>query len=95
MKIGTIMKNRFASNVNPRKYFVYIGVDGKYVTGIYLDDDNKLGGVRYCKDDLRNGEMLEVVGYTEAFEIMRSDLKSFVKTMKPFSIEEVRETWKE
>lgn len=74
MKIGTIICNHWAGDKNPYKYFIYLGIEGKYAKGVALYR-NKLEKVSYYARDFNNREVFEPVGYCEGLEIMKKDLK--------------------
>jgi hypothetical protein len=76
MKIGTIINNHWASKENPKKYFIYMGTQGKYATGVYLNSDGRLKRTRFYTSDIKDSTNFEVVGYCDAFEIMKSDLRA-------------------
>lgn len=62
MKIGTIICNKWASESNPIRHFIYTGTSGKYATGIYLCN-GQIGHSRYYKEDLTDKEKFVEVGY--------------------------------
>ena len=70
MKKGTIILNHWAGEKNQSKYFIYTGIKGKYATGICLID-NKIEETTYYKDDLKDKEKFEEVGFC--------DYKNFIK----------------
>ena len=74
MRIGTIINNHWASEENPTKYFIYTGIKGKSATGITINN-GKLEKTEYYKRDLDDKTNFEPVGYCDAFEIMKRDLK--------------------
>ena len=75
MRIGTIIKNHWASKGNPVKYFIYTGTQGKYATGVYLEDNNRLLKLRVYASDFKKKDEFEPIGYSKAFEIMKGDLR--------------------
>lgn len=81
MRIGTIVKNGWAGEGNPLKYFIYTGVSGKYATGISLEN-GRLIKIRYYKKDLketRDGEdVFQIVGYSTGIDLLKEDLKRFL-----------------
>lgn len=78
MKVGAIIRNHWAGDSNPVRYFIYTGIKGRYATGIYLSD-NKLTTVDYLAKDFEDRETFEVVGYCSGFSIMKADLKGFLE----------------
>ena len=84
MKIGTIIKNNWASEGNPAKYFIYTGIEGKYATGVCLAPAGRLEKVLYYKDDFRDAythegeKVFESVGYCDGFDIIKADLQSIL-----------------
>ena len=78
MRKGTIIRNHWASDKNPTRYFIYMGIKGRFAEGIELVD-GKLNTVRYHKEDFLNSEAFEKVGYCIAFDILKSDLKKFIE----------------
>lgn len=78
MRIGTIICNGWASDYNPTKYFIYLGVRGQYVQGLAYDK-GKLTKIFFHKKDFQNREMFRVVGYCEGINIIKKTLKEFNK----------------
>ncbi|KAK9679516.1 hypothetical protein QE152_g40017 [Popillia japonica] len=74
VKKGTIIHNHWAGDKNPTKYFIYTGISGRYANGINWDG-KELSKVSYYKEDLADKTMFEPVGYCNAFDIMKADLK--------------------
>lgn len=78
LKKGDIVLNRWAGNVQYR-YFIFTGKTGKYVHGIECID-GRLSKTKYYTHSLdepfSDGEpAYKVVGYTDAFEVMKANLK--------------------
>jgi hypothetical protein len=78
LKIGTIVRNHWASEDNPTKHFIYTGISGELATVISYDG-KKLINNKYYKNDLKDTEKYEPVGYCEAFDIMKKDLINWNK----------------
>ena len=82
MKKGTILHNRWASDENPTRYFIYTGINEKYATGITFNGKD-LEKIKYHRkefeDDFKINGQLVAVGYCKAFDIMREDLLKFLK----------------
>lgn len=84
LKKGDIVLNRWAGESNPTKVFIYTGTSGKYINGIDMVG-GRLSKTQHYKRSLDepfyDGEPAYVkVGHTEAFEIMKKDLRTFQET---------------
>lgn len=77
MKIGTIIKNNWAGDKNPSKYFIYTGIEGKYATGLSLVG-GKLKKVKYYKRDFDGKEAFETVGYSKGFDMLKESLEVLI-----------------
>lgn len=78
MRKGTIIRNHWASENNPSRFFIYTGADGRFANGIELVD-GKLNTVRYYKVDFRNKDIFEPMGHCKAFDIMKNELKNLIE----------------
>lgn len=77
MKKGTIIRNHWAGENNPGRYFIYMGISGRYAVGIqYID--GKLQKVNYYKSDFADKEKFEPVGYCNAFDVMKADIEKLL-----------------
>lgn len=82
-KQGDVIRNRWAGENNPTRYFIVWKIYGKKVSIIELRN-NKLNFEKDSYTDVyelfHDGEPAFVkVGHTGAFELMREDLKIFIK----------------
>lgn len=83
-KQGDIVRNRWAGDKNPTRYFIVWEIRGSKVSVIELDG-NKLNFEGYSYSNIYephhdSGESAFVkVGETKAFEIMKQDLAVFFK----------------
>jgi hypothetical protein len=75
MKIGTIIKNEWASDGNPTQYSIYTGVKGKYATGLVFVN-GRLEPIRYYKKDFSDETKFVPVGYCNGFDIIKQALKA-------------------
>ncbi len=74
MKIGTVVKNHYAGKNNPTKYFIYLGISGKYADVIDIHCDGKLHKGRYYKESLKDKTKYEEVGYCNFLDIAKQTL---------------------
>lgn len=75
MKKGTIIRNHWAGDNNPMRYFIYTGSSGSCVNGIALVS-RQLRKAQYYKTDFNNRDIFEIVGQSKGFDILENDLKS-------------------
>ena len=79
---GDIIHNRYAGHPS-NKYFIYLGVSGRYVNGLALQEGKGIKKCQYYKSSMN--EMLDgkpafqVVGHTKAFDVMKQDLLKFIE----------------
>ena len=80
---GDIVRNNYAGHPTV-KYFIYLGISGKYVNGLSLHKGKVIKKCQYYKSDMTgliNGEpAFQVVGHTNAFDIMKEDLLKFIES---------------
>lgn len=79
---GDIIHNRYAGHPSV-KYFIYLGVSGKYVNGLELREGKGIKKCQYYKssmNEMLDGEpAFQVVGHTNAFDVMKQDLSKFIQ----------------
>jgi hypothetical protein len=76
MKIGTIIRNDWAGDRNPTKYFIYTGISGEYATGIALNNGN-IKRLRFGKKDFVNDGKFVPVGYCGFADLIKADLMKY------------------
>ncbi|MFJ8099374.1 hypothetical protein [Lysinibacillus sp. NPDC096212] len=79
---GDIIHNRYAGHPSS-KYFIYLGVSGRYVNGLSLQKGKDIKEFQFYKSSMNtmlNGEpAFQVVGHTNAFDVMKQDLLKFIE----------------
>lgn len=79
---GDIIHNRYAGHPS-NKYFIYLGISGRNVNGLVLQEGKGIKKCQYYKSDMNkmlNGEpAFQVVGHTNAFDVMKQDLLRFIE----------------
>lgn len=78
MKVGTIIRNHWAGDRNPTRFFIYLGSSGKYVNGLGLVN-GRLEKVRFYKSDFKDKNMFEIVGYSTGIDVLKNDIKSYLE----------------
>jgi hypothetical protein len=73
MKIGTIIRNDWAGDKNPGKYFVYCGIVGKYATGVYVEN-GKLVDIKFNKYAFKNDGKFVDVGHCDFIGYIKGEL---------------------
>lgn len=74
MKCGDVVRNGWAGERNPGKFFVYIGRSGKYAKGIAFNGKGNLQWNEYYSDSLKT-DMYQVVGHVPIREIIKQALR--------------------
>ncbi|WP_339260928.1 hypothetical protein [Lysinibacillus sp. FSL K6-3209] len=79
---GDIIHNRYAGHPT-NKYFIYLGVSGRYVNGLTLRKGKDIKECQFYKssmNEMLDGEpAFQVVGHTIAFDVMKQDLLKFIE----------------
>lgn len=79
-KLGDLVLNKWAGDLNPTKVFCYIKYSGKYSDVVSIDDEGKLIKQQYYSssfNEVRDGEEMYVkVGHTNAFDVLKNDIKA-------------------
>lgn len=79
MKCGDIVRNHWAGENNPIRYFIFIRNEGKYSQVVHIHGNNKLATGRYYSSDLKNDtEHFKVVGYLPLKQIILESLRKFL-----------------
>ena len=78
MKCGDIVRNYWASDKNPIRYFVYIKNEGKKTKVIDWSGD-RLEWSRYYTDDLHDTEKFVVVGHVPIKQILKDALMRYLE----------------
>lgn len=73
MRIGDIVRNDWASDKNPIRFFIYTGIKGKYAFGICVTE-NGIEETRYYKEDVETDKFV-VVGRCEYQDLIKKDLR--------------------
>ena len=73
MNLGDIVRNDWAGDGNPIKYFIYTGISGRYATGLYVSG-NEIRPVRYYKEEMKTDKFV-VVGHCNYRDVIIGDLK--------------------
>lgn len=76
MNKGTIILNKVAGPQNPHRHFIYTHSDYTYIHGVAYSQ-GKLHKIKIYKQDFRDSEKFEVVGYSKGFDILKNDLIFF------------------
>ena len=77
VKLGTIIKNKWAGEGNPSKYFIYTGIKGDYATGFYIKN-NVAKKIKFYKKDFQKEAIFVEVGFSNYMEIAKNDLAEVV-----------------
>ena len=72
---GTIFRNLALEPTDPACYFVYVNSIGRLANVMEFRKE-QLTRARYLYCDLKEKDDFEVVGYTDGFDIIQSDLES-------------------
>ncbi|AVK98865.1 hypothetical protein FCT18_14645 [Lysinibacillus sphaericus] len=79
---GDIILNRYGRHL-PGKYFIYVGFSGRHVIGLDFADGKCIKKCQYhksCVNEMLDGEpAFQVVGHTNAFDVMKQDLLKFIE----------------
>ena len=74
MRVGTIIKNNWASKENPNKYFIYAGTKGIYANGLCVEK-GKVVNVRIYKTDIDDERMFERIGYCDYIGYLKEEIE--------------------
>ena len=74
MRIGTIIRNDWASDRNPIKFFIYDGVAGKYINGLAIVD-GKIERIQYYKKDFAESGKFVEVGFCDFKQYIKNHLE--------------------
>lgn len=77
VKIGTIIKNKWAGEGNPGRYFIYTGIKGDYATGFYIKNNN-VKKIDFYKGDFQKRDIFIEVGFSNYMDIAKNDLLEVV-----------------
>lgn len=75
-KRGDIILNKYAGPRNPLRCFVYLGSNSQHTQGIELLNGRLAKADYYTKDVKQNPDKFVVVGHTDAFDVLKRDLKT-------------------
>ena len=76
MKKGTLIRNHWASDKNPQRFFIYTGTSGKFVNGLAFNKNGQFEKIQFYKADFNEGGKMETIGYSEGFDVLKNDLKN-------------------
>ena len=85
VRIGDIIRNNMGVHNTyydkekawASRYFVYMGVNGKYIRGIELVDSLRFDNSMFYKSDFKdldNNPNFDIVGHSEGFEMIKDEL---------------------
>lgn len=77
LKCGDIVKNGWAGDGNPIRYFIFVESSGRYIKVLHVEGDNRLHWGRYYATDIRDNPdgKFEVVGHIPLKETIIQALK--------------------
>lgn len=85
MKCGDIVKNNWAGEGNPTKYFIFIKNNGKYAKVVNYDGKN-LRNAQYYMSDLKNIKTThdgkpayEIIGHIDIIGLLKTPLLELLK----------------
>lgn|GEM_PF-1970610 len=80
MKCGDIVRNYWAGDKNPTRYFVYLKNEGKYTSAISFDG-KRLRKAQYYSDHIKKEpDKFVVVGYIDLIDYIKAPLLELLRS---------------
>jgi len=80
MKCGDIVRNYWAGDENPTRYFVYLKNDGRYTSAISFDG-KRLRKAQYYSDHIKKEpDKFVVVGHVDLVDYIKAPLLELIQS---------------